>query len=438
MIFGKVNTSIKSFAFAIGGILISSPSFAQEDQAQLFQNYQAMVIIEEYNQHCPILTRLEAEALNGQIIFANSGFAGRMDAVEKFKKEARIFARRMPCNAPELKNYLDIATQQAMDHMVNHVILARQVHLIDEQHRRDGRIEAGLLLSYLSEEEWQMLDELYEEVKANYLSQAGEEAWDSFIDSVIKVAEERSTVRYLESQATLQSGAPKELGAVQAKVRLQDITSYYFNLEKTVRAFIEGADADERQYPYSRPANDFTEWTAFRPRGDELSWAISYPGCGAMNREIGCTLFATANDEVGVVLSTLANQKVESVSLSYRNPDDIDLKNANKVIEGPIGTNLLNEANFSSNVDQLKASENKMVKQAKLTTDKQTLKAQTGEEIDQNSLVYLLPTETLGQIDQLHKNDVLVLTVKTNSGDIETIMPVHNYLRAKNWAYIAQ
>ena len=35
-----------------------------EDQSDLFQKYQAMVIIEEANQHCPLLSRLEAEVLN--------------------------------------------------------------------------------------------------------------------------------------------------------------------------------------------------------------------------------------------------------------------------------------------------------------------------------------------------------------------------------------
>src|SRR6056300_1161005 len=125
MVSGKIKTALGILIIGLGGPLMASPAFSQEVQTQLFQNYQAMVVIEEYNQHCPILTRLEAEALNGQIIFANSSFAGKMDGFEKFKKEARIFARRMPCNSPQLDNYLAIAQQQAMDHMVNHVILAR-------------------------------------------------------------------------------------------------------------------------------------------------------------------------------------------------------------------------------------------------------------------------------------------------------------------------
>lgn len=438
MVFGKVKTALGVLAVGFSGQFIASPSMAQEDQAQLFQNYQAMVIIEEYNQHCPVLTRLEAEALNGQVVFANSSFAGKMDGVEKFKKEARIFARRMSCTAPELESYLSIARQQAMDHMVNHVILARQVHLIDEQHREEGRIEGGLLLNYLNEDEWQLLDNLYAEVKANYLSQADEEAWDAFMASVEKVAEERSTVNYIESQATLQSGAPKELGAVQAKVRLQDITSYYFNLEKTVRAFIEGADAAERQYPYSRPANDFTEWTAFRPRDAALKWSLSYPGCGNGNREIGCTFFTSINDEAGIVLEALEEQKVKNVSLTYRNPNDVELKNSNKVIEGPIGSNLLNSSNFLSNVELLKLSDERISSEGRLSDSDSELRAQTGEDAADGSMVYIFPKETLENIDKLHKNDVLVLTVTTDSGEIENIMPLHNYLRAKNWAYISQ
>lgn len=438
MVSGKIKTALGILTIGLGGPLMASPAFSQEDQTQLFQNYQAMVVIEEYNQHCPVLTRLEAEALNGQIVFANSSFAGKMDGVEKFKKEARIFARRVPCNSEQLDNYLAIAQQQAMDQMVNHVILARQVHIIDEQHRQEGRIESGLLLNYLTDDEWKMLDNLYEEVKANYLSQADEEVWNAFMDSVVKVAEERSTVNYIESQATLQSGAPKELGAVQAKVRLQDITSYYFNLEKTVIAFVEGADAAERQYPYSRPANDFTEWTAFRPREEALNWAVSYPGCGGKNVEVGCTFFINTDDEAGIVLNTFDGQEVKNVSLTYRDPKDNDLKNQNKVIEGPIGSNLLNNGNFMANVEQLKAANAKISSEAEISDDHLKYNAQTGDAAPNGAKVYILPKNTVENIDKLHKNDVLILTVTTYSGEIETIMPVQNYLRAKNWAYITQ
>ena len=82
-----------------------------------------------------------------------------------------------------------------------------------------------------------------------------------------------------------------------------------------MRAFIEGADAAERQYPYSRPANDFTDWTAFLPREEVLNWAVSYPGCGSKNIEIGCTFFTNTNNEAGVVLHTLGGQEIKSVSL---------------------------------------------------------------------------------------------------------------------------
>ncbi|MCC3860387.1 hypothetical protein [Pseudemcibacter aquimaris] len=413
-------------------------SYAQNaEQAQLFQNYQAMVIVEEYNQHCPMLSRLEAEALNGQIVFANNSFAGNMDQVEKFKKEARIFARRMSCNAPELEAYVNIAQQQAMDNMVNHILLARQIHLLDEQSRGEGKIQAGLLLNYLSADDWALLDNMYEEVKENYLNQATEEEWDEYESSILKVAEENKTIQYLESSAVINSGAPDNLGGVQAKIRLRDITSYYFNLEKTVVAFIEGADADERGFPYSRPANDFTHWTAYRPRNDKpLNWAISYPGCGGNAGTFACTLFTSVDGDVGVSIGEELD--VKSISLTYRNPDDGDLKQNNKAVEGPIGSNLANQDNLNDNIQSLKDSNEKMIVQAALSSSNDNQKMQTGDQGMENAKVFVFEKGTLANIDKLHKNDVLILNIDTGEDVVENIMPIHNYMRARNWAYTTE
>lgn len=428
-------------ALMAGSFLAGSFSANAQDgeQAELFQNYQAMVIVEEYNQHCPMLSRLEAEALNGQIVFANNSFAGNMDQVEKFKKEARIFARRLPCNAPQLEAYINIASQQAMDHMVSHILLARQIHLLDEQSRREGKIQAGLLLNYLNEEDWAMIDNMYEEVKENYLGQASEEEWDAFESSIVKVAEENKTIQYMESTAVINSGAPDNLGGVQAKIKLRDITSYYLNLEKTVIAFIEGADADERGYPYSRPANDFTHWTAYRPRTDEqMNWAISYPGCGGDNAKVSCTLFTNIDGEVGVSVSGNNGVSVSDVTLAYRSPEDNDLKTKNKAVEGPIGSNEANQDNLNANIQALKESGQKIVASGAISAAHQSQKAQTGDIGNEDAKVYVFDKATLGHINQLHKNDVLILTIDTGEEKIENIMPLHNYMRAKNWAYTTE
>ena len=424
----------QNFKTAVGMALMLVPFAAQaqeESQEQLFKNYQAMVIIEEYNQHCPMLSRLEAEALNGQIVFANGSFAGSMDKVEKFKKEARIFARRMACNAPELQEFYSIASQQAADYLVNHILLARQIHQYDQQNFAEKKIQ-GLLLDYMTDEEWTLLDNLYKEVKENYLGQATEELWDAFEASVLKVAEERTAVKYVESQAVMDTGA-EGFVTVQAKITLQDINSYYFNLEKTVLAFVEGASADERGYPFSRPANDFTNWTAYRPRDKELNWAVSYSGCGGNNRDVECTFFTTPKSEVGVVLP----QSITDVSLSYRNAENTDLRASLKAVEGPIGSNSLNQANLNDNVDAIKASDNRIMARGVLNENLKS--AQTGKIGNEENSVFVFPKETLTGINKLHKNDALILAITMDSGDvIEKVIPLHNYLRANNWAYTTE
>lgn len=435
MIIDYLKATVSIFISVVVSMFFSGIAMAQgESQEQLFKNYQAMVIIEEYNQHCPMLSRLDAEALNGQIIFANDSFGGSMDRVEKFKKEARIFARRMQCNAPELQEYYDIASQQASDYFVNHILLARQIHQYDIQSATEGKIQGGLLLDFMSEEEWALLDNLYQEVKDNYLKQATEEQWNDFEASVLKVAEERTTLKYLESRAAMDTGA-EGLATVQAKISLQDITSYYFNLEKTVRAFVEGASADQRGYPYSRPANDFTNWTAFRPRAESLNWAVSYPGCGGNNSVVVCTFFTTADGQAAVVLP----KNIKDVSLTYRKAENSKGHAALKAVEGPIGSNLLNQGNLDANVVFTKALTDKIAVKGVLNNDFSRFRAQTGDAAKEDSAVYVFPKKTVADIKMLDKNDALILSIKTGDGvAIENIMPLHNYKRANNWAYITE
>lgn len=423
-------TSLLSFMFA-------NLSFAQEEtQDQLLQKYQAMVIVEEANQHCPLLSRLEAEVLRGQIVFANGTFSGKLDRVEKFKKEARIFARRAACNAPEILGLIGIARQQASDSMINHLLLARQIHTLDEQAMQSGIIPGGLLLSLLTEQEWQLLDNLYEEVKSNYLLQATSEDWEKFFDSVEKVAEDKTAQKYMANDLSIKNGAPKTFDTVQARANNMEITSYYYNLEKSVNAFIDGADAQENSYPFSRPANDFTNWSAYRSRSeDELNWVISYSGCGGAAGDIGCTLFTSVDGLVGVVV----DENVTKVSLQFRNPEDEEFKRSNKAVEGPIGSNELNETNLNDNLEMMLASDDTKniigVKSEALS--KYT--SQTGTEPAEGLVVYMFPKEMLPAVEGLHKNDVLRLTLMDDDGtEKRSVIPVHNYHRAKNWAYSVQ
>ena len=222
----------KGFACLVSliSLLFSSFSIAQEEtQEQLLQKYQAMVIIEEANQHCPLLSRLEAEVLRGQIVFANGTFSGKLDKVEKFKKEARIFARRAACNAPEILGLVGLARQQASDSMINHILLSRQIHLLDQQDVSDGKVARGLFLDFLIDDEWQMIENLYKEVKDNYLTQASEEEWEKFEDSILNVAEEKTTVIFLTNENLINTASIDTFESAQAKARNTEISSYYFN-----------------------------------------------------------------------------------------------------------------------------------------------------------------------------------------------------------------
>jgi len=295
-----------------------------------------------------------------------------------------------------------------------------------------------LLLDYLIDDEWKLIDELYDDVHENYLKQADEEAWDSYIDSIDKVAGDKKAEKYLGNEKIIETGAAGNFETVQATATNREITSYYYNLEKTTRAFIDGATAEDKGYPYSRPANDFTKWTAFRPRAADLNWVVSYPGCGGNQTEVKCTLFTNQKNEIGVVLQG----DVGSVTLNFRSPDNQEIFKANKAVEGPIGSNELNENNMNENAELMDSSNTKNTVSARLSTEYELLRAQTGADISENSAVYMFPEQTLATLEKLHKNDVVKLTVeiKSEGGNNEwvSIMPFHNYHRAKNWAYTTQ
>lgn len=414
-------------------------AIAQQElsQDQLFEQYQAMVIVEEANQHCPLLSRLEAEVLRGQIVFANDSFAGKLDMVEKFKKEARIFSRRSSCNSPQILGLVGLARQAAYDYMINHLLLARKINELDTEDRETGVIPGGLLLNYVAEQEWKMIDELREQVKENYLAQAGEEAWDKYDQSIINVAGDRTAKLYLENDSILNTDMSENFQTAQAMARNREITTYYFHLEKIVRAFIDGATADGRNYPYSRPANDFTDWISYRPRNSEANWVLSYPGCAGFELSSDCTLFSTVNGELGVVV----HGDVEKVSIDYRDPDNKEIAQANKAVEGPIGSNELSRENMDSNLQLMLNSKNKIEVEAIFASDNGHYSAQTGETAPMGAKVFLFPIGTLSAIENLEKNDVLYLTVDTASEDgnnKKTVIPIHNYHRAKNWAYSIQ
>lgn len=431
---------IKKIGWGLSFMLMGGLSAnAQQEltQDQLFEQYQAMVIVEEANQHCPLLSRLEAEVLRGQIIFANDSFAGKLDMVEKFKKEARIFSRRSPCNSPQILGLVGLARQAAYDYMINHLLLARKINELDERDREAGIIEKGLLLGFVSEQEWAMIDDLREEVKANYLAQAGEEAWDKFTSSIETVAEDRTAKLYLENNNILKPGTSESFQTAQAMARNREITAYYFYLDKTVRAFIDGATADERNYPYSRPANDFTDWLSYRPRSGSANWVLSYPGCAGFEYSSDCTLFITAKGELGVVV----DKAIGHVMLEYRHPENKEVALANKAVEGPIGSNDLNQVNMDANLDAMLKSDDKIKVEAKLVANNEPYAAQTGNVARDGAKVYLFPEGTLTTIERLEKNDILQLTVDPageEGNNKKTVIPIHNYHRAKNWAYSIQ
>lgn len=423
----------------LGLIFQSLSVHAQTDsQDQLFQKYQAMVIIEEANQQCPILSRLEAEVLNGQIVFADQNFAGNLEPVEKFKKEARIFARRANCNSPEISGLIGLARQEANDAMVNHLLLARQIHILDDQDKKNGTVVNGLLLEFLSDDEWSLIDDFYEEVKNNYLTNADEDAWDAYIDSIENVAKDRNSLTYIKNETILKTMPNDSFQYVQAMANNKEINVYYHNLEKSVVAFIQGGNASKTGYPYSRPANDFTNWTAYRPREENVNWALSYYGCGGSWDNIDCVLFTTADDEMGIVIS---GGDIDKIMISYRNPDDSDALRELKIIESPIGSNQANIENMKANIELVKNKDSSRLFDAVLSNNHNKFKAQTGAKVNLGDKVYIFPKNTLGEIDRLSKNDMLSIIIKYSSDNNKEetgMIPIHNYHRAKNWAYTTQ
>ncbi|MCP5381196.1 MAG: hypothetical protein H6912_02385 [Kordiimonadaceae bacterium] len=433
MKFGSLKIAAVIF-FALN--LLSFRSFAQSDEeAEFFQKYQAMVIIEEANQHCPLLSRLEAEVLNGQIVFANSNFSGKLDRVEKFKKEARIYARRAPCNSPEIMGLIGLARQEASDSMVNQLLLSRQIHLLDQEAAKSGEARKGMLLDYLTDAEWGLLDNLYLEVKDNYLTQASQEDWDKYEDSLIKVAEEKTTQKFLSNENLIKTRPAKSIEAIQATANNNEIFNYYFYLDKSVRAFVEGSKADEDGYPYSRPANDFTNWLAYRPRDEDVTWMVSYPGCGGSFEETTCILVVGIDGNLGVVL----NGEAENVALEYRNPENKELAGQNKAVEGPIGTNEKNEENYNYNLELMSNSPDRKEIVAVEDSNNKKLLSQVGTKAPANARLYLFPEGSLNSIEQLSKNDLLKLTITTSGGKKQSsVMPMQNYHQAKNWATTLQ
>mgnify|MGYP007116847095 FL=1 len=77
--------------------------------------------------------------------------------------------------------------------------------------------------------------------------------------------------------------------------------------------------------------------------------------------------------------------------------------------------------------------------QAMLSSDHDNYLSQSGSVRSENSRVYIFPKETLPALEVLGKNDLLKLII-TKNGDVEQegVIPLHNYRRAKNWAYSIQ
>ncbi|MBT5385060.1 MAG: hypothetical protein HN583_05885 [Kordiimonadaceae bacterium] len=427
------------FSFVLSLLSSSGLSAQEENQNGLFEKYQAMVIVEEANQHCPLLSRLEAEVLNGQIVFANLAFSGNLDQVEKFKKEARVFARRSACNTPELIGLVGLAKQEASDAMVNHLLLARQIHLLDQKSIKEGKVTDSFLLNYMQEKEWMLINDFFDEVKNNYLDQATEEDWDKFLASILAVAEERTAEKYHNNKNLMSLSSAKGFAAIQAKANNLETASYYVNLEKSVRAFIEGAEALKTGYPYSRPSNDFTRWTAYRSRDDkEINWALSYPGCGGQFIDLFCTFFITAENDVGVVV----DGDVDTIALAYRDLENKQFETLNKSVEGPIGSNELHKSNLNDNIQLMNNSVSKNYELAVLSFKHEKYLSQTDVKKSKNSKIFIFSNEVSRAFDVLGKNDFMkvIITQSNNNGSLsqEGFIPLHNFRRAKNWAYSTQ
>lgn len=425
--------AISFFSSLVWSLLIFSANAQDDTQEVLFQKYQAMVIIEELNQHCPMLNRLEAVVLNSQIIFDDANFLGKLSKVEAYKREARLYARKVSCVSPDVLGLLKIARQQANDNMINQLFLARQIHLFDLADVKNKKIPLGLILSDLKAEDWTLIEGLYDQVKANYLSRVGQDLWQNFEDSIIKVAEKRTAVTFMSNQMIISSSAKESFPAVQATANNNDISSYYFNLEKSVRAFIEGAKAQETDYPYSRPANDFTNWTAFRPRNNALNWRVSYVGCGGHWQEFDCSLFVSNENEIGIVVT--GENSPDKATLIFRNSNDQETYQSLVNLEKDIGTNKADYNDFVKNAVLISTSKDKISFEGTLSNEHDQLGAQSGAEKMDNAKIFIFPKATFQKLAQLKKNDIVKLEFSLkNEKQNDGLMPIDNFHNAINWA----
>jgi hypothetical protein len=439
-VFERLKMRTKVLKFVIIFICLNVYSlklFAQsETQERLFQKYQAMVIIEELNQHCPLLSHLESAVLNGQIVFSDSNFSGKLTQVEAYKIEARAFARNLSCNAPEIDGLLSLAQQEASDAMVNHLLLARQVYLLDQKDKEGKKITDGILLSDLTVEDWKLIEGLYQEVKDNYLNRVGDKAFEDFEQSIETVAEERTAATLMSNEAIINRGPRNDFQTVQAMATNRDIFKYYHYLENSVLAFLEGAKSQETGYPYSRPSNDFTKWTAYRERDRELNWILSYDGCGLGEDRLDCSLFVSKNNEVGLVVST-GNTPLEisQVSITTRKPGDLVTYSKLQKVESQMGSNIANYEDIEKNVELIISNSQSVKLTAKKSGDHDPLRTQVGSLRLPDGNVYMFPKETLTIFENLKENDVISISIDVASDGVERgTIPVHNFHRAKNWA----
>ena len=142
-----------------------------------------------------------------------------------------------------------------------------------------------------------------------------------------------------------------------------------------------------------------------------------------------------AQGDIGIVV----DGDIDTVSLEYRDPDDKRVAMSNKAVEGPIGSNELHQKNMNDNLVSLMNSPSKKMIMGTLSVDQNHYASQTGLERYKDSKVYIFSKETLPAIELLGKNDVLKLTIKQDGDKVEDgVIPLHNYRRAKNWAYSIQ
>ena len=162
---------------------------------------------------------------------------------------------------------------------------------------------------------------------------------------------------------------------------------------------------------------------------------VSYPGCGGKFDDISCILFTSVNGDLGVVI----DGKINTVSLEFRNPDNKELARANKSVEGPVGTNEMNEKNRDDNLEAMLNSADKIKIEATENDENKSYLSQVGTKAAANAKLYLFPEGSLKSIERLSKNDLLNLTIVTPDGKQQTsILPMYNYHQAKNWALSSQ